>query len=409
MLEELRRIVQEVNKAPDLEQGLAVIVRRVKQAVGADVCSVYLTDFEARQHVLQASDGLRTEAVGRVRLPLNRGLIGWVSERAEPLDLDDASSHPRYLFVHETGEKRYRGFLGAPIIQNRRVLGVLVLRQRERRHFEDDEVTFVMTLASQLAGAITHARASGELARLQEPGALPNRFLQGLAASPGIAIGMSVVVYPSADLDAVPDRPATDPAAEEAAFRAAVADVMEEIERFAARTATDLRAEDRTLFDAWLLMLESDTLVDGTVDRIRAGSWAPGALRDTIAEHARVFDAMDDPYLRERAADMKDIGRRLLGQMVGQGSHPLQLKFPGILVAREVLPSDMAALDHEKILGIVTEAGEKNSHAVIMAKSLGIPALVGVRGASRIVAPEDSIILDANSGCLFVNPPAHIV
>ena len=75
MFATLRRIVQEVNEAPDLERALAVIVRRVKQTVGADVCSVYLTDFDAREHVLHATDGLRPEAVGSVRLPLNRGLI----------------------------------------------------------------------------------------------------------------------------------------------------------------------------------------------------------------------------------------------------------------------------------------------------------------------------------------------
>jgi phosphotransferase system enzyme I (PtsP) len=408
MLEELRRIVQEVNEAPDLEQALSVIVRRVKQAVGADVCSVYLTDFEARQHVLQATDGLRPEAVGRVRLPLNRGLIGWVSERAEPVNLDDASSHPRYLFVHETGEKRYRGFLGAPIIQNRRVLGVLVLRQREERRFEDDEVTFVMTLASQLAGAITHARASGELARLQEPGVLPNRFLQGLAASPGIAIGMSVVVYPSADLDAVPDRHATDPGAEEAAFRAAVADVMEEIERFAARTAADLRTEDRVLFDAWLLMLESDTLVDGTVERIRAGSWAPGALRETIAEHARVFDAMDDPYLRERGSDVRDLGRRILMHLQNLEARPVDYPPRTILVGDELSAMQIAAVPRGLLAGLVSTMGSSSSHVAILARGMGVPAALGVTDlpVGRIEGLE--LVVDGYRGRVYVAPGAVV-
>jgi phosphotransferase system enzyme I (PtsP) len=239
MFERLRRIVQAVNEAPNLKQALAVIVERVRETVNADVCSVYLTDFDSREHILQATVGLRQEAVGKTRLPLNRGLIGWVSERREPVNLADASSHPRYVFVHETGEERFRGFLGAPIIQNRRVLGVLVLRQRDSRTFGDDEVTLVMTLASQLAGAIIHARASGELARLQEPDSLPTHFLQGLAASPGIAIGTTLVVYPPADLEAVPDRPAGDPVEQESSFRDAVRDVVDELEVFAKRRAAD--------------------------------------------------------------------------------------------------------------------------------------------------------------------------
>ncbi|MEA3276391.1 MAG: phosphoenolpyruvate--protein phosphotransferase [Pseudomonadota bacterium] len=404
MLEPLRRIVQEVNEAPDLEQALAIIVRRVKSVVGADVCSVYLTDFDSREHVLQATDGLRPESVGRVRLPLNRGLIGWVSERAEPVNLDDASSHPRYLFTNDTGEDRFRGFLGVPIIQNRKVLGVLVLRQRERRRFEDDEVTFVVTLASQLAGAITHARASGELASLQEPGALPSRFLQGLPASPGIAIATSVVVYPPADLDAVPNRLAGDMAAEEESFRDAVADVVEELERFAKRTAPGLTPEDRALFDAWLLMLESDTLIDGTVERIRSGNWAPGALRATIAEHARVFDAMEDPYLRERASDVRDLGRRILMHLQNLEARAPEYPANTVLVGEEISAMQIAAVPRASLAGIVSTTGSSLSHVAILARGLGVPAAMGVADlpVSRIEGLE--LVVDGYRGRVYVAP-----
>ncbi|MGB5670072.1 MAG: GAF domain-containing protein, partial [Sedimenticolaceae bacterium] len=95
MLETLHRIVQEVNAAPDLEKALSTIVTLVKKAIGCDVCSVYLTD--ARAHVLAATDGLRQEAVGKVALPIGRGLVGLVAERAEPLNISDAASHSRYL------------------------------------------------------------------------------------------------------------------------------------------------------------------------------------------------------------------------------------------------------------------------------------------------------------------------
>jgi len=404
MLESLRRIVQEVNQAPDLERALAVIVERVKQTVGADVCSVYLTDSERREHVLQATDGLRPEAVGRVRLPLNRGLVGLISERAEPLNLDDASQHPRYLFIQETGEGRYHGFLGVPIIQNRRVLGVLALRRRAARRFDDDEVTLVMTLASQLAGAITHARASGELIRLQEPGALPARFLQGLPGSPGIAIGRAVVVYPPADLDAVPDRPVGDIAAEEEAFRDAVADVVEEIDRFATRAAPDLRAEDRALFDAWVLMLESDTLIDGTLARIRSGNWAPGALRDTICEHARVFDEMEDAYLRERASDVRDLGRRVLMRLQNQETGAVDYPPNTILVGEELSAMQIAAVPRALLAGIASTSGSGSSHVAILARGLGVPAAMGVADLSVGRVEGLEMVVDGYRGRVYVAP-----
>ncbi len=403
ILESLRRIVQEVNNAQHLEEALNIIVRRVKLAIGADVCSVYLNDFDNHRHVLHASDGLRKNAVGRVRLELGRGLIGLVSERAEPINLDNAASHPRYENIIDTGEELYYGFLGAPIIQNRKVLGVLVLRQRERRHFAENEVTFVMTLASQLAGAITFARTSGELARLQQDG-IPQRFLPGLAASPGIGIGVAVVVYPSADLDAVPDRRADDQGVETADFRRAVQDVANDLDRFALRTQAHLSTEDMALFDAWRLMLESDTLIDGTLSRIRAGNWAPGALRDTITEHAKVFDNMDDAYLRERASDVRDLGRCILMHLQNQTAAPIQYPDQTILVGDEISAMQIADVPLEKFAGLVSTSGSGSSHVGILARGMGIPAAMGVSDlpVGRIEGRE--MVVDGYRGRVYVSP-----
>ena len=403
MLESLRRIVQEVDNAPDLEQALAIIVQRVKEAVGADVCSVYLNDYENRRHVLQATDGLRPESVGRVRIELGRGLVGLVTERAEPINLDDAVAHPRYLCITDTGEQRFHGFLGAPIIQNRKVLGVLVMRQLAKRHFEEDEVTFVVTLASQLAGAITYARTSGELARLQGDG-IPQRFLPGLAASPGIGIGDAIVVYPPADLDAVPDRRAENAEAEEESFRNAVQDVAEDLDRFAVRTQSDLSVEDFALFDAWRLMLESDTLIDGTLARIQKGDWAPGALRETIAEHARVFDAMEDPYLRERGSDVRDLGRCILMRLQNLTAAPVQYPEHTILVGDELSAMQIADVPRERLAGVVSTMGSGSSHVAILARGMGVPAVMGVSDlpVGRVEGRE--LVVDGYRGRVYVAP-----
>ena len=403
MLESLRRIVNEVDNAPDLEQALGIIVGRVKEAVGADVCSVYLNDYDNRRHILQATDGLRPEAVGRVRIELGRGLVGLVTERAEPINLDDANAHPRYLCITDTGEQRFHGFLGAPIIQNRKVLGVLVLRQREKRHFAEDEVTFVVTLASQLAGAITYARTSGELARLQDEG-IPQRFLPGLAASPGIGLGTAVVVYPPADLNAIPDRKAEDPQTEADSFRGAVQDVAEDLDRFAVRTQPHLTTEDLALFDAWRLMLESDTLIDGTLARIRAGNWAPGALRETIAEHARVFDAMDDPYLRERGSDVRDLGRCILMRLQNLTAAPVQYPARTILVGEEISAMQIADVPRGHLAGVVSTTGSGSSHVAILARGMGVAAVMGVSDLPVGRVEGRDLVVDGYRGRIYVAP-----
>ena len=226
----LRRIIQDVNSAHNLVQALGIIVREVKRTTRSDVCSVYLVDRRSMEHVLMASDGLNPQAVGHVRLGREQGLVSLVSEREEPINLDNAAGHPRYHYVPGSGEEPFHGFLGVPIIHHRKVLGVLIVQCRERRQFSEEQVSFLFTIAAQLAGAIAHAQAVGDINGLPErhaPGAAVHA-LDGQPGAPGVAIGTAVAIYPVADLDAIPDRVADDVEAELAAFQAAVQTVQED-------------------------------------------------------------------------------------------------------------------------------------------------------------------------------------
>ena len=408
MLDTLRRIVQHVSEAHDLDEALDVSVTKVKAAIHADVCSVYLTDFTTREHVLMATEGLRKEAVGKVRLPMFRGLVGLVCERAEPLNLDDAPSHERYLFVAETGETHYHGFLGAPIIQNRKVLGVLVVRQTDRRRFEADEVTLLLTSAAQLAGAITHAQARGEMVMERGGQSHPGRPLQGRPGASGVAIGEVVVAYPAADLEAGPDRKADDIGAEIAKFESAVSAVEEELRRLKDSVGSGLPEEDRALFDAWLMMLRSDTLVERADELIRAGHWAPGALRQTVKEHAKIFEAMEDPYLRERASDILDLGRRVLMHL--QADAPRFMHYPDgtILIGEDVSAIQFAEVPRDKLAGIVSATGSSLSHVAILARAMGVPAVMGVADLPVSRMEGRSVIVDGYSGRVYVSPPPAV-
>ena len=129
MLDQLRSIVQEVNSARDLQSALDIIVTRVRSALNTQVCSVYLLDKDINSHVLMASQGLKAEAVGRVSLQTDEGLVGLVAKYAEPINLSDASKHPSYFYLQDTGEEEFNSFLGVPIIHHRAVLGVLEVVQ----------------------------------------------------------------------------------------------------------------------------------------------------------------------------------------------------------------------------------------------------------------------------------------
>ncbi len=410
MLDTLRRIVQEVSAARNLDHALQIIVQRVKLAVNADVCSVYLTDSPAQDQVLMATEGLNPRAVGRVRLRPQEGLVSLVAERAEPINLDNAPGHPRYLYFRETGEERYHAFLGVPIIHHRVVHGVLVVQHREQRRFDEDSVTLLVTLAAQLAGAIAHAEASGGINGLQPAlAAAPSgRSLAGQPGSPGVAIGSAVVVYPPAALSAIPDRAITDPEPEIAAFSAAVAAVKQDIEELSSRLCRALPAEDRALFDAYLLMLDSHSLWGATVERIRAGNWAPGALRETIDEHARVFDEMDDSYLRERGDDLRDVGRRILLRLqqekLGEREYPQDT----VLVGDEISASMLAEVPLDRLRGVVSVRGSRTSHVAILSRALGIPAVMGTNELPVNRVDGKPIIADGYSGRVYISPPETV-
>ena len=312
MLETLRRIVQAVSTASDLDEAARIIVRRVKEAMGINVCSVFLTDESASQYVLMATDGLAPDAVGRVRLAQGEGLVGFVGEHQEPLNVANAPDHPRFRLIPEAGEEAFRAFLGVPIIHRGRVVGVLIAQRMEANTFTENEASFLVTIAAQLAGVINHAAMDGSVRKLLDEGAREAQFLQGIPGASGVVVGTIAIASPGAMFESLPDRPVTDSASEAEAFRTAVAKVQEELRSGGAQLTAELPAEERALFDAYVMLAGSDSLVSGTVQRIEAGNWGPGALRDTIAEHAAIFEQMEDPYLRARAEDIRAIGRQIL-------------------------------------------------------------------------------------------------
>ncbi|HPF59159.1 MAG TPA: phosphoenolpyruvate--protein phosphotransferase [Candidatus Competibacteraceae bacterium] len=378
MLDILRRIVQDINATRNLSEVLNLIVVEVKGAIHTDVCSVYMTDHTRGEHVLMATDGLRPGAIGKVRLKFDQGLTGLAASRAEPVNVDNAPAHPAFRYIAATGEAPFHGFIGVPIIRRRKVLGVLVAQQREQRKYTADEESFLVTLAAQLAGCITQAEIRQALERLGDDALSGTLFLEGIASAPGVALGEAVVVFPATALDRVPDKDIESADAEASRFRQAVAAELAELQRLSERMRLLLSAGDRALFDAYALLLSSDSLVNGTLERIYAGNWAPGALRATVLEYANIFAEMDDPYLRERAADILDLGQRLLDRL--QDEQTVNRHYPDntILMGDEIGVSQLLDVPQEKIKGLMSVRGTSTSHVALLARGLGIPAVFGV-------------------------------
>lgn len=415
----------------DLDETLNNIVALVARRTAADVCSIYLLDENETTLRLCATRGLSPESVGRVTMELGEGLTGLVVEERRVVATEEAQDHPRYRYFQETGEEQFHSFLGIPLLDRRKTIGVLVIQTREPRSFSPAEISTLSAIAFQVASIVINARlldfihqkeqeaqtyalALEKTRQNLQPAAEPQRLsqdgpLRGIVAYPGLASGPAHVMVDTGGFAEFLEEDQVDPEEERQRIEQALEKTRIQTIFLEKRVAERLSADDASIFHTHLMILEDRAFLQRIEAQIEQGHCAAYALKKVVDHYINAFERMDDPYLRERAADMKDIGRRLAANLSGREDQVLHLKHPGILIAKEVLPSDMAALDHEQILGIVTESGEKNSHAVIMAKALGIPALVGVKGAANSIAPEEKLILDANSGCLYVSPPPAIV
>ena len=410
MLSILRSLVQEVNSARDLQEALEIIVSRVQKAMGTEVCSVYLLDPASNRYILMATEGLYKDSVGQVSLAYSEGLVGLVGSREEPINLEDAPSHPRYRYFPETGEERFRSFLGVPIIHHRRVLGVLVVQQRESsRCFDEGEEAFLVTVSAQLAGVIAHSEATGAISGLSLTGEEARDVsFSGVPGAPGVAIGTGVVVYPAADLDVVPEKPTEDIDQELELFRSAVSAVREDIERVANRLASQLRPEEQALFDVYLRMLGDEALPGEVANRIREGVWAQGALKQVVQQYVRHFEMMDDLYLQERAVDIRDLGRRLLSHL--QEGEQKHLEYPErtVLVSEELTPAMLGEVPKGQLVGLVSVKGSSNSHVAILARAMGVPTVMGLVDIPVNQLDSRELVVDGFEGQIFASPSADL-
>lgn len=411
MLKVLRHIVQEINAAQHFGEALDILVKRVRETINTQACTVFLIDKQHQEFVLLATDGLNPASVGHVRLKLNEGLVGLVGQREELINVEDAPSHPKFYHSAEVQEERYRAFLGAPIIHHKKLLGVLMVQQEKKRRFTPSEEAFLITMSAQLGGIIAHADATGGVAYLlNHTNAVPpveGIGWHGIPSAAGIGIGTAVVVYPLADLDAVPDRKPRSIDKERRLLHKAFTETRADIHTLSERLTT-LPAEESALFEAYLRILQSASLEEEILAEINEGNWTQGALRKVIMRHIRKFEALDDDYLRERAADLRDLARRILLHLQSRQRTKIHYPKQTILIGEEITASTLAEVPEGHLAGIVATRGSNNSHVAILARAMNIPAVLGVEGLPIAQLEGEELIVDGSQGHVYSKPSQEL-
>lgn len=237
----------------------------------------------------------------------------------------------------------------------------------------------------------------------------PNKqelVVQGIAASTGIAFGplfvylQTRVEVPTYTVDAARY------AEEIARFEQALVVTRQQIQKIKSEVEKNLGEVEAAIFDAHLLVIEDQALISETIREFETSRRNIESCFDAVAQrYIKAFEEIDDEYLRERASDLRDVTQRVLQNLIGQSASNLsRLVDKRVVLANDITPSDSASIDRSQALALITETGSKTSHAVIVARSLGIPAVVGVRELMSKVHNGDLAIVDGYDGVVIVNP-----
>ena len=418
MLKTLKRIIQDVSQAASLEQALQILVHRVREAVNCDVVSIYLLDNKTDEYALIAADGQLLDKNYPIRFPMNEGIIGQIGRREEPINIENAHLHPHFLQHPLILEEPLLGYLGVPILQHRKLYGVLLAQQQEEKCFDDEEEAFLITLSAQLGGLMAHAEATGELhellhpisARQEQDYSTPEMSLSGIGCVLGVAIGRAVVIYPQADIDAVPRQTTIHPEQEIETFKAALASTKDYIQRLGRRLAISVGEQEQALFDVYVSILDQDHLGAEVIQEIKQDELtAEAALSTVIKRYISNFEDMTDPYLKERASDIRDMGQRLLAELQSVHKEEYVYSPRTILVGEEITAANLAEVPEGFLAGIVSAKGSNNSHVAILARAMSIPTVMGVMGLRLEDISKRAMIVDGYNGNVFVSPPKSLV
>lgn len=402
LLHLLRQVVEAVTAATDLHTSLNQLVSRVRRGLGVEACTIYLWDEELKRYVLMATDGLRAEAIGKTTLGRREGLIGLVGKREEPLNLADASNHPSFFSVADIGEEALHGLLAVPVIHSRRLLGVLLVQQHQKARFAAEAEAFMVTLSAQLAGLIAHAEVTGILGGknlLGEKATDDIRFV-GIACAAGIAIGPGFAIAPAVDLAQIGYSKSADIHAERVRFNKAIRSLRSELAATRQNLSSELRPEELALFDVYVGILEDEAVGGKVLAKIHDGETAVSAVASTMRSYVQHFQQMDDGYLRERAADMRDLGQRLLSRL-NEEHDKRDIPQGAILIGEDLSATLFANLEPGWIAGVVSTQGSANSHLAILARALNIPTILGAQDIPWQQLEGKELVVDGYHGHIY--------
>jgi phosphotransferase system enzyme I (PtsP) len=402
----LRRLREVMAEPLSAQERLDKIVQTIAANMVAEVCSVYVLRADGVLELF-ATEGLNRTAVHRATLRVGQGLVGQIAAEATHLNLPDAQVHPAFAYLPETGEEAYHSFLGVPILRAGRTLGVVVVQNRARKTYSDEEEEALQTTAMVIAEMI----ATGELAGLADnasTGLDMSRpmHLEGVALSDGVGLGHVVLHEPRVVVTAFI---ADDTEKELGRLERAIASLRLSVDDMIKRGEVAHHGEHRDVLEAYRMFAYDRGWARKMEEAIvRSGLTAEAAVERVQSDTRARMLRQTDPYLRDRLHDFDDLTYRLLRELAGRDDRRLELPENAILIARNMGAAELLDYDRTRLRGLVLEEGAPTSHVAIVARALAIATVGQVANAVSMAESGDAIIVDGETGLVHLRPPADV-
>ena len=389
------------------QERLDNIVQLIAADMEAEVCSAYI--MRAGDILeLCATQGLFPESVHSTRLRVGEGLVGVIAATARPLALSDAQAHPAFAYRPETGEEVYHSLMGVPILRSGRVSGVLVVQNRSQRHYTDEEIEALQTVAMVLAELV----AAGALVDVEEQHAtdgiatLPHR-LDGVRLNPGLAMGTAVLHQPAI---VIRQLVAEDPEAESLRLDLAIGEMQRSIDRMLSASELAHGGEHRDILETYRMFAEDRGWLGRIREAVESGLTAEAAVQKVRDDTRARMKQISDPYIRERLTDLEDLANRLQHHLSG-GATTAAVETEAedvVLVARSMGPAELMDYDRKRLRALVLEEGSPTAHVAVVARALDIPVVGRVKGALAQIDAGDQVVVDGDNAQVLVRPSEDV-
>jgi len=356
--------------------------------------------------------------------------VGKAAESRRPVVSANAQQHPDYKYFPETGEERFKSLMAVPLIVRGTTIGVLVVQTRDSREFEKHDVEIFQTCAQLIAPVVINARllslvgesaeeaarsnAALALSGIPVPGVEPDRpdrnvEFRGIPTSRGIAIGPIYRLPAPAEFAHLEYSPSGDLEQESRDLMDALLEARRELDTARDSMGDRFGPDFAAVFHTHIQILEDKSFVAKLAEAVRETGNALEALRSVLSAYRKTFERIADPYFRERAVDVEDVGRRVMERILGVRQQLIPLAEGSIVVADNILPGIFAQLEIEKVAALVSEHGGPTSHGAIFARTLEIPAVTGLPGMLGKVRDGETAIVDGGEGLVYLSPDEGLI